>query len=61
LFKASWLGHVEVVKELINHNADIQAITHDDSTPLILGLFLDFLFLFSFYINIISSFTRGPR
>jgi hypothetical protein len=49
LFKASWLGYVEVVKELINHNADIEAKTNDTFTPLILGLFLDFLFIFEFY------------
>jgi ankyrin repeat protein len=40
LFEAANEGHIEVVKELLNHNADIEAKNDDGKTPLIKGIFL---------------------
>ena len=49
LFKASYIGHIEVVKELLNKNANIEAKDEDGSTPLIFGRFLnEFVILYSF-------------
>ncbi len=39
--KASQNGHLEVVKELLKHNANIEAKNDDGVTPLILGLFVN--------------------
>jgi hypothetical protein len=44
LFIASSNDHLEVVKELINHNADtdIHIKSNDKLTPLILGIFQNY-------------------
>jgi ankyrin repeat protein len=44
LFQASAGGWIEVVKELLNHNADIEAKDNDGNTALILGILLNYLF-----------------
>ena len=41
-FKAASRGEIEVVKEIMDHNADIEVKDNDGSTPLILGMFLDY-------------------
>jgi ankyrin repeat protein len=38
LYKACEKGHIEVFKELLNHNANIEAKNYDGDTPLILGI-----------------------
>jgi hypothetical protein len=53
LFKASQEGHVEVVKELIYHNADIEAKEMFGKTPLCLGIFLKFKFNMNDYLFIL--------
>ena len=42
-FKASSCGHTEVVKELLNQNADIEAKDIDGSTPLFEGIFVNYI------------------
>jgi ankyrin repeat protein len=42
LHLASISGKIEVVKELLNQNADIEAKDNNGNTPLILGIFLNF-------------------
>jgi len=42
LFIASWQGHIEVVKELISKNADIEAKSVYGSTSLDLGIYLNY-------------------
>ena len=44
LFQASAGGYIEVVKELLKHNADTEAKDKDGRTPLILGIFQSYLF-----------------
>ncbi len=39
-FSASKRDHIEVVKEFLNHNADIEAKDNDGNTALILDKFL---------------------
>ncbi len=41
-FKASRRGQIEVVKELLNRNADIEVKNKDGYTSLIEGLFLNY-------------------
>jgi hypothetical protein len=48
LFIASSRGYEEVVKELLNHNADIEAKNNDGDTPLINGI--SFIIVVGFYI-----------
>jgi ankyrin repeat protein len=40
LFKACEEGNIEVVKELLYHNADIEAKDNYGNNPLILGMLL---------------------
>ena len=40
--KASSSRHTEVVKELLNQNANIEAKNKDGDTPLIRGIFLNY-------------------
>jgi ankyrin repeat protein len=40
LYKACEQGHIEVVKELLNHNANIESKNTKGKTPLILGILL---------------------
>jgi hypothetical protein len=42
LFIASRNGEIEVVKELLNRNANIEAKNNAKETPLFLGLFFNF-------------------
>ena len=42
MFKAANRGVKEVVKELLNHNAHIEAKNYDGTTPLIEGIFVDY-------------------
>ncbi len=42
VFIAAYKGHKEVVKELLNHNADIEAKNSNGTTPLIKGIFVDY-------------------
>jgi ankyrin repeat protein len=44
LFQAAAGGYIEVVKELLKHNADTEAKDKDEMTPLILGIFQSYLF-----------------
>ena len=53
LFQASKEGHVEVVKELLNHNYDIEARDYYGKTALLLGIFLKFQFNFYDYFFIL--------
>jgi ankyrin repeat protein len=39
-FSASKRDHIEVVKEFLNHNADIEAKDNDEKTALIMGIVL---------------------
>jgi ankyrin repeat protein len=41
--KAASKGHIEVLKELLKHNADIEVKDKNGNTPLINGIFLNFL------------------
>ena len=56
LFIASWKGHIEIVKELLNRNANIEAEDKDGWTSLMWGIFLNELFIcnsfiyFNFYL-----------
>ena len=50
LFIASRNGHFEIVKELLNRNANIEAKDKDGHTPLICGIFLNELFIFNSFI-----------
>ena len=43
MYIASKYGKIEVVKELLNRNANIEAKDKDGRTPLILGLCLNYL------------------
>jgi hypothetical protein len=42
VFIAAYKGQKEVVKELLNHYADIEAKNRHENTPLILGIFVDY-------------------
>jgi hypothetical protein len=42
MFEAADEGHIEVVKELLNHNAHIEAKNYDGKTTLIKGIYVDF-------------------
>jgi hypothetical protein len=42
VFKAAYKGHKEVVKELLYHNADIEAKNSNGTTSLIKGIFVDY-------------------
>ncbi len=42
VFIAAYKGYKEVVKELLNHNADIEAKNSYGTTPLIKGIFVDY-------------------
>jgi ankyrin repeat protein len=42
LFTAAFNGNIEMVKELLNRNANIEAKDHDGNTPLIGGIFENF-------------------
>jgi ankyrin repeat protein len=46
--KASRNGQIELVKELLNQNANIEAKDKDRSTPLICGLILNYFFNFNY-------------
>ena len=47
LFKAAYRGHEEVVRVLLNHNADIEAKVNYGNTPLIIGI--SFITVVGFY------------
>jgi ankyrin repeat protein len=46
---ASCDGKIDVVKELLNHNVDIEAKDKDGNTPLILGLYPNYLLNLNHY------------
>ena len=46
-----------MVKELLNHNANIEATDLDGSTPLICGIFLNYFFNFNYFY--FKASTRG--
>jgi hypothetical protein len=48
LYNAACYGHKEVVRVLLNHNADIEAKNNDGDTPLIIGI--SFFIVDGFYI-----------
>ena len=39
LYIASYNGHIEVVKKLLNHNADIESKNISGNTALLIGIF----------------------
>jgi hypothetical protein len=39
-FSASKRDHIEVIKEFLNHNADVEAKVNDEKTALIMGIVL---------------------
>jgi ankyrin repeat protein len=39
LYKACRQGHIEIVKEFLNHNANLGAKDYDWNTPFIQGIF----------------------
>ena len=39
-YVAAYKDHQEIVKELLNNNADIEAKDYDGNTPLFFGIFL---------------------
>ena len=47
LFIASWNGYIEIVRELLNKNANVEAKDDLGFTPLMLGLFLNEKFIFN--------------
>jgi ankyrin repeat protein len=47
ILKASRNGHLEVVNELLNSNANIEAKNDNGDTPLIIGKFFHLLFTLS--------------
>jgi ankyrin repeat protein len=55
-FKASTRGHIDVVKELLSRNADIEAKDKFDDTPLIRGIFLNYNMHLNCLLFIIYSF-----
>ncbi len=50
LFIASVLGHIEVVKELLNRGANIEEKDEFGQTPLIKGIFLQLFNYFKWFI-----------
>ena len=47
---ASNNGNIEIVKELLNKNANIEAKSNTGYTPLMFGIFLNELFIFNSFI-----------
>ena len=61
LLQASGGGWIEVVKELLNHNADIEAKDNDGNTALILGIVSNYLFNLNKKLFIIYSCKEWPH
>jgi ankyrin repeat protein len=61
LFIASFTGHIEVVKELLNRGANIEEKDNDGYTPLIWGIFLNYSIILNDSFIFIYSFLYWPH
>ncbi len=59
LFIASVLGHIEVVKELLDRGANIEEKDNDGWTPLIAGIFLQLFNHFNWFIYFLIIASSG--
>ncbi len=59
MFIAAYTGQKEVVKELLNHHADIEAKNKNKNTPLILGIFVDYNVTWNYYFVLFEAANEG--
>ena len=59
VFIAAYTGQKEVVKELLNHNSDIEAKNRHGNTPLILGIFVDYYVIWYYYFVLFQAAYEG--